>query len=253
MRSAFPRRKWRGDQGFQPQTCAPIRLCSRSCRAVPPDIVSTSSAVGRIGLFDKHQSAVVAHPVTKLVTNAIIRHLRNCILNPFPLPDGIHLLGDLSGALGSLAVGVVRLEGGEKMRLMRNERTHSGLSLQDILFLERFPGVLEVVVVTPSGSTYLAATHEWHAEDNILRKWKQTIMRLSVDLSLLITPGSVEDPELRILADRMPRHYLAQRLFELGAIEYRANQSQEDAIIVASLNETPLRETWLRTLKKEIF
>lgn len=147
---------------------------------------------------------------------------------------------------------VGRLEGGEKMRLIRNEPTNSGLSLQDILLLERFPGVLEVVVVTASGSTYRAATHEWHAEDNMLRRLRQTIMRLSAGLSLLITPGSVEDPELRILADRMPRHYLAQRLSEVGAIEYRANQSPEDALIVAGLYKTPLRERWSRILLKEI-
>lgn len=147
---------------------------------------------------------------------------------------------------------IEKLDAGEKMRLIRNDKMNSGLNLRDFLLLERFPGVLEVVVVTPSGSTYRAATHEWHVEDNLLRKHKATITRLSPDLSLLITPGSVEDPELRRLADRMPRHYLAQRLFEIGAIEYRVEQSPEDAIIVASLYETPLREKWSRILLKEI-
>ncbi len=146
-----------------------------------------------------------------------------------------------------------RLETGDKLRLIRNEIMNSALSLNDFLLLERYPGILEIVVVTPSGSTYQATTHGPEIHDNLLRKWKQTIMRLSADLSLLITPGTVEDPELRILADRMPRHYLAQRLYEIGAIDYYVSQSQEDALIPAGLYKTPLREKWHRILKKEIF
>lgn len=60
--------------GFQPHIFAPVRLCLRSCRAVPDDIVSTSSAVGHIGLFDAHRSVVVAHPASKLITDIIISH-----------------------------------------------------------------------------------------------------------------------------------------------------------------------------------
>lgn len=182
-----------------------------------------------------------------------IRPMEKVEVRYFLTEDGMEVIGrsespgpnaDVPEEIGA------RLEAGEKLRLIRNQWNNSGLSLQDFLLLEQFPGVLDIVVVTPSGSNYRASTHEFHAENNRLRMWKNTIMRLSADLSLLITPSSVDNPELRLLADRMPRHYLAQHLYGLGALEYHAWQAPEDAIIVAAIYDTPLRQKWLTALKE---
>ncbi len=158
-----------------------------------------------------------------------------------------------AGPNGNLSPDIIsRLDGGERLRLIRNDALNSGLSLRDILWLGRFPGVLEVVVVTPSGSLYRATTHEWHAQDNRIARLERTLMNLSPELSLMIRRGTVEDNELRTLADRMPRHFLAQRLYEIGALDYHVEQSLEDTSIVVELGKTRLKGMWLKVLQDQI-
>ncbi|CUW87453.1 hypothetical protein [Agrobacterium genomosp. 2] len=184
-----------------------------------------------------------------------IRALEDQQIHYYLSADGLTVLARaehniLGGGIPPEIVG--RLDLGEKIRTIRNRPNHSGLSVDEILLLGIYPGILEIVVVTPSGSLYRATTHEWHKEDNYIEKHRQTILRVSPELSLMINRGTVQDDDLRQLADRMPRHFLMFRLYELGHVDYQVEHSIEDHMLLVDLGKTRLKAMWHRYLQDRL-
>ncbi len=143
-----------------------------------------------------------------------------------------------------------RLQAGEKMRLLHNHPTGGSLSVDDLLVLDRLPDVLETVVVTRNGSIFRAAKHAWD-QWNMTEK-KQTMKDVLEKLNLLIDPHVVPDHDLRVLIDRMPRHFLCYRLYEVGALDYLADLSAEDNAILFALYDTSLKAEWRQLLEDRI-
>ncbi|GMB82782.1 hypothetical protein NN6n1_35650 [Shinella zoogloeoides] len=143
-----------------------------------------------------------------------------------------------------------RLTGGEKMRLLHNHPSGGSLSMYDIHALVRFPDVLEIVVVTPTRTIYRAAASAWQAAR--LDSMRQPLIDVSTELGLLVRPGIIDDDDLRIVADRYPRHLLCHHLHAKSLLEYSASLSAEDNSNMRELAGTPIIRRWIDELEARI-